>query len=775
LTRIQPCGLDFTARTNHLAHHLVFLPDELAQLPSPAAILRHWPGWLSSWQGEPRLLEAIAPADFASAEKSFLPAQTWLRMTGDAGRAAGLLETECIRGCYLLCPPGGEGPVLEMFCETLQLLNPNGQYPLRPWRHPFTTFLQAEDNPADFQWRACQEGTPAWQQAVQRSTPLLPLASVRIPGNSLVNVAREGLKPPEPPQPALSLRGLPASRTPPPQRLIRPSPQPEASRRSSGLSLIRAYAAMRLRLSMLRQWFSNRSRTSRAGMGIFAAVLLGLMVMKYWGAPQHPAPRVAPPAPPARAPSAPPSPAPAPSAPPSPARTPAVPAPRAGNPEAPPAEQAVSPRPVSAQAEPLNPRQLDWLSADGQTYVVTTPNIAHFDLPIAQVSPLESLIARFDKILTLPTNILLTVKTNTWDSEPGARMFVNGRSAQVLSAQTASGLGCSFDYSDFLSKTSPVVVTTTFATPPGAFSVQFRFSSPANGEPFRLLIVNETNPPPPVRLSLRWLKINRASRADPLLQEPWREILGKGRFTFLQGQEWQLRPFIQVGQQPRYLYENWPAADLPPKGQELNFAWVTNRLARPEYPSEVDAKLKLERKLYDLANVVDYPLGRDLGLLDPLTSFSIWTNTVARTNVPPLPALFLIYLGELQKEGAAITNNDWVTNWPSFTSYDSSNQLNKNFQSLNFWWTNNVPAAIRSPEFQVTNSFKETNYFSATWQRFNELENLRRQEWFLQFNSAQERRKRVPGTLDDAAYVGLFITDPKQPRRGLEIIRFQGP
>ena len=40
LTRILPCGLDFTARTNHLAHHLVFQADELAQLPSPAAILR---------------------------------------------------------------------------------------------------------------------------------------------------------------------------------------------------------------------------------------------------------------------------------------------------------------------------------------------------------------------------------------------------------------------------------------------------------------------------------------------------------------------------------------------------------------------------------------------------------------------------------------------------------------------------------------------------------------------------------------------------------------
>jgi len=108
LTRIQPCGLDFTARTNHLAHHLVFQPDEMATLPSPAALLRLWPGWLKSWQGEPRVLEEIAPAGFAAAAKSFLPAQTWKRLTGDAGRAAGLLESECVRGCYLVCPPGSE-------------------------------------------------------------------------------------------------------------------------------------------------------------------------------------------------------------------------------------------------------------------------------------------------------------------------------------------------------------------------------------------------------------------------------------------------------------------------------------------------------------------------------------------------------------------------------------------------------------------------------------------------------------------------------------------
>ena len=745
LTRIQPCGLDFTARTNHLAHHLVFLPDELAPLPSPAAILRHWPGWMASWQGEPRLLEGIAAADFAPAAKSFLPAQTWMRMTGDAGRAAGLLETECIRGCYLVCPPGGEGPVLEMFCETLQLLNPNGQYPLRPWRHPFTTFLQAEDNPADFQWRACQEGAPAWQQAVQRSAPLLPLASVRVPGNSLVKVAREGLKPPAPPQPASILRSLPASRKPPPaQPIARPVGQPAPSRRSFQTIRIQASAAIQL-------WFSNQSAASRASMVIAAVLLLGLIGMKYWGAKHHAAPEVVPPG--------------------SSARAPAAPAPRAGNPDRPTAEQTTSPTPASAQAEPPDAKQLDWLSADGRTFVFVTSNLTRFDLPMDAIGPLANLIQRLNWLQTYPSNIQLFVSANTWHGQPGEPMSVNAYT-HGFSAQSASGLQCSFNYEDFLRNTNPVVITTALAAPPGALSVQFRFSSPTHGYPFRLLLVNESQAPAPAPLSLRWLKISRAGQAGPLLnQEPWNEILGQ--YTLLQGQKWQLRPFVKVGRQTKYLYEDWPAADLPGNGQELDFALVKERLTKQEDPSDAKTKLMLGRKLEEIASAVACPLGQYLGLPDPLTTFATWTNARFKTNAPPLPALFLSYLGELQngvqKEGTDNTNNDWVGLWPPFRSEDDSRVLNRNLQLLDVYWMRNFPAATNDP------AFTNNNYFSATWQKINELESLRQQEHLLQFNSVQERRKRVPDTLDDAAYVGLFITDPTQPRGGVEIIRFAGP
>jgi hypothetical protein len=633
-------------------------------------------------------------------------------------------------------------------------LNPNGQYPLRPWRHPFTTFLQAEDNPADFQWRACQEGTPACQQAVQRSAPLLPLASVRVPANSLVKLAREGLKPSAPPSSAPDLRRLPAIRKPlVPKPVASPIRQPNPARRATGLSLIRAYAAVKLRLSLMQQWFSNLTAASRAKLGIFAALLLlvlGLIAMKmnWFNHPQTgPVKAVAPPS----------------------AQTTEPPLPRDGKPDNPAPDQTAPFQPASARAESPDPKQLDWLSGDGRTFVFATSDFARFDLPMDQIGPFESLIHRFDLLQMLPKDIQLSLSTNRWDAAPGAPMSVKANTHE-LTAQTASGLWCSFNYEDFLRNARPVVVTTSFATPPGALSVQFRFTSPNNGEPFRLLIVNESRPPAPRHLSLRWLRTNRTTSIAASLQEPLHERL-LGRFTLLKGQQFQLRPFIKVGQQTNYLYENWPGADLPADGEDLNFAEVRKHLARRQEQADAVARLKLAHKEQELTfeadRLLSYPFGKDLGLPDshPLISFRIWTNA------PPLPALFLSYLGDLQKEvqkeGTANTNSDWVALWPSFRS-DNSTNLPRDLQMLYFSWIRNVPSASNNPAFP-------NNYFATNWQVLKELESIRRQEVLLQANSAQERMKLVPDTLEAVAYVGLYIIDPMDPRHRMEIIRFEGP
>src|SRR5690242_11776863 len=92
LTRIQDAGLDFTGRTNFLAHHLVFTPEEVRQFHSPPVILRGWTGWIRSWNKEPELFER-EDLSFASLSKStHIPAVQWQQLTGDAVNGYGLLE-----------------------------------------------------------------------------------------------------------------------------------------------------------------------------------------------------------------------------------------------------------------------------------------------------------------------------------------------------------------------------------------------------------------------------------------------------------------------------------------------------------------------------------------------------------------------------------------------------------------------------------------------------------------------------------------------------------
>jgi len=133
-----------------LAHHLLFLPEELAALPSPAALLRHWPGWFEGWEGEPRLLDEFPPDSFNQVPAPTWPARAWQELTGDAGRAAGLLESDYVRGCYLECPTGPGPGLLDLICESLQLLNPDGRTPIRCWEHTFTTYCRPKTRPPIF-------------------------------------------------------------------------------------------------------------------------------------------------------------------------------------------------------------------------------------------------------------------------------------------------------------------------------------------------------------------------------------------------------------------------------------------------------------------------------------------------------------------------------------------------------------------------------------------------------------------------------------------------
>jgi hypothetical protein len=163
LSRLQDAGLDFTGRTNFIAHHLVFTPEEIREYPAPPVILRDWPGWAKSWGKEPQLLENENWADLAALTgRATVPAQTWRRVTGDAIHGYGLLEARA--GASFRVDDLSETVVLDLLAESLALLevrDPRRDCRTAAWNCTFTTSLQEQDNPADFRWRCLHADNPA--------------------------------------------------------------------------------------------------------------------------------------------------------------------------------------------------------------------------------------------------------------------------------------------------------------------------------------------------------------------------------------------------------------------------------------------------------------------------------------------------------------------------------------------------------------------------------------------------------------------------------------
>lgn len=186
LSRIQDAGLDFTKRTNFLAHHLVFTPEEIAALASPPLLFLHWDGWKPSWDGEPELL---AREDWGNLHtiKGFesdpvrhyetAPARCWEQWTGAAVNAFGLLD---LRGsAWLAANKESDEVPLRLLAESLRMLelrNRDVDFRAKAWEFTFTTNFQEQDNPNDFRWRCVH--TEALS-AGKRQAETLPLHEVR--------------------------------------------------------------------------------------------------------------------------------------------------------------------------------------------------------------------------------------------------------------------------------------------------------------------------------------------------------------------------------------------------------------------------------------------------------------------------------------------------------------------------------------------------------------------------------------------------------------------
>jgi hypothetical protein len=170
LSCTRDAGADYTGRTNHLAHHLVATPEEVAALGISAAEALLQMPWRTHWAEVPRWLESEDQVVLSA----FLPVARsdgahWAAVTGEAQQAALLVTGEAAHGCYLVGPPGAD--LRPLFADSLQLA------PERRWQVPFTTSYQPSDEPTDFRWLGLEAGSPLRAGIETSGRPVLDLTA----------------------------------------------------------------------------------------------------------------------------------------------------------------------------------------------------------------------------------------------------------------------------------------------------------------------------------------------------------------------------------------------------------------------------------------------------------------------------------------------------------------------------------------------------------------------------------------------------------------------
>lgn len=193
VSRVCDSGLDYSGRSNKLAHHVALEPGELPA-GGPAWLMQQPRFLLESWDGMPQLL----PVGRSSLEGDGVQARctTWQDMTGDAGWAGVLAEAfleDANRQVFIVFEPGME--LLPLLAEAISLLPPE-----RRWEVTFSTFATSIPTGVECHWRCVLAGSPEANQSRRHVRALRIDLTEQLPqavGGPLVEVARTGKRPVE--------------------------------------------------------------------------------------------------------------------------------------------------------------------------------------------------------------------------------------------------------------------------------------------------------------------------------------------------------------------------------------------------------------------------------------------------------------------------------------------------------------------------------------------------------------------------------------------------
>jgi|GEM_PF-2214133 len=186
ISRIADAGLDYTQRTNKIAHHIVL--DMAERVPGGPAWLLRQPGFLETkFEGDPRVIQTGRKPP--AGDDSPAQCRRWAQVAGDAGWGGALAEALAKgRKAFIVFAPGME--MLPLVAESLALMPA-----AKRWGVTFSTYFTGLPPGLDCQLACVLKGSP--EHARIRRLPNafvvdLTGAPGRAPSGVFVDAARSG-------------------------------------------------------------------------------------------------------------------------------------------------------------------------------------------------------------------------------------------------------------------------------------------------------------------------------------------------------------------------------------------------------------------------------------------------------------------------------------------------------------------------------------------------------------------------------------------------------
>lgn len=194
LSRIADYGLDYSQRTNKIAHHVVV--DSPMPVCGPAALLRDSGVMRDGWDGV--CANVPAPPIFPAIDSPANPCVTWKRLTGDAGWG-GVVASAWLasspRPVFVIFSENQSLELLDLMVEALALLPAH-----KRWQATFSTYVTTLAPDVECRVRCVVAGSEEARMASARGsvidlTNLMGMA----PQSDAVVAAREGFTIGQPP------------------------------------------------------------------------------------------------------------------------------------------------------------------------------------------------------------------------------------------------------------------------------------------------------------------------------------------------------------------------------------------------------------------------------------------------------------------------------------------------------------------------------------------------------------------------------------------------